>query len=181
MNNKNFISTNDDCTYNIVTELNKATIFDNFASANHFLQNHIVKKIRYKYKIVNCDDLLLSDNLLSSITLNKVQSETVKIIDENIQMLSNALSLMDRKQQDILHYIESTEKFNLYESWKIVKKLKGIRSKRRKIKKSLTTLNSFKQSINLNSLYLEQCESSLYTNKVITDFSKYIISEEDEL
>lgn len=180
MNNKNFIVVKDDCTYNFVSELGKATIFNSFVDANHFLQNHILKKNRYKYKIVNCEDLLLSDTLLSTIILTTVQDKTVSVIDENIQILNNALSLMDRKQQDILHNIELKDKFNMYEAWKMVRKLKGIRSKRRRIKKSLVTLTTFRQSVNLSNLYLEQCESANYSNKVINDFKQYLSGNEDE-
>lgn len=178
--NKSYVQINSGSNYTNVKELNQATIFDSFNAANQFLTNHIPKKIRYKYKIVNCEDLILSDKLLSTMTLNKVQSKTNDLIEANLQMLNNALSLMDKKQQDILHHIELTPKFNMYQCWKIISKLRTVRIKRRRIKKAMLTLTTFRQSMNLEHLYLTQCESNNYNDRVIDDFDKYIISDEDE-
>ena len=179
MINKSFLKVEIDHTFNSVSELSKSTLFDSFESANNFMSNHIPKKIRYKYKIVDCDDFLFDDEYLTNIIIENVQNKTIKIIDENIQILSNALSAIDRKQQDILHNIEMTEKFNLYESWLLMNKLKTIRVKRRRIKKCLTTLTTFKNTFNLEQLYLEQSSSSQYTNRIIEDFDEYKFSNED--
>ena len=180
MINKSFIYVSSEFELQPVNQISSATLFDSFATANSFVNTHIPKKNRYRYKLVNCDDLMLSDESLSKLVLNTVSEKTNKLIDEQIQMLNNALSLADRKQQDILHYIEANEKFNLYQSWKIVHKLQKIRAKRRKIKKCLATLSSFKQSVNLEQLYLNQCESNSYNNRVIEDMESYIMSDDTE-
>ena len=180
MINKSFIYVSSEFELQPVNQISSATLFDSYSNANNFVNTHIQKKIRYKYKIVNCDDLMLSDESLSKLVLDTVTDKTTKLIDEQIQMLNNALSLMDRKQQDILHYIEANEKFNLYQSWKIVHKLQKIRAKRRKIKKCLATLSSFKQSVNLEQLYLNQCESNAYSNRVIEDMESYIMNDDTE-
>ena len=180
MINKSFIYVAPEFELKSVNQISSATLFESFATANSFVNTHILKKNRYRYKIVNCDDLMLSDESLSKLVLDTITNKTTKLIDEQIQMLNNALSLMDRKQQDILHYIEANEKFNLYQSWKIVRKLQKIRTKRRKIKKCLVTLSSFKQSINLEQLYLNQCESNAYSNRVIEDMESYIMNDDTE-
>ena len=180
MLNKSFICVSSEFELKSVNQISSATLFDSFSNANNFVNTHIPKKNRYKYKIVNCDDLMLSDESLSKLILNTISDKTTKLIESQVQILTNALSLMDRKQQDILHYIEANERFNLYQSWKIVCKLQKIRAKRRKIKKCLVTLNSFKQSINLEQLYLNQCESNAYSNRVIEDMEEYIMSDDVE-
>lgn len=178
MTNKSFIYVTAEFELKLVNQISSATLFNKFSDINDFVNTHILKKNRYKYKIVKCDDLMLSNESLSKLVLDTITNKTFKLIDEQIQMLGNVLSLMDRKQQDILHYIESDKKFNLYESWKIICKLQKIRIKHRKIKKCLTTLNNFKQSLNLEQLYLSQSNS--YTNKVIKDIESYIMSGDSE-
>lgn len=64
-------------------------------------------------------------------------------IDKQLSELSNAQSVIDKKQDEILHYIE-IHKLNAVDSCKIIKVLKQVRNERRQIKNEIDIMRSVK-------------------------------------
>lgn len=72
--------------------------------------------------------------------------------------LSQQLSIIESKQQDLLHYIENN-KINTFGCYKIVKELKDIRQKRRKIKNDIELMLTYNE--NKGVLASEKSRNSL--------------------
>lgn len=80
-------------------------------------------------------------NVIEKIT------QVVEILNEIEQYdsgLSQLLSEVDEREQDLLHYIENN-KINMLWCYKYVKELKTIREKRRSIKNDMERLTKFKE------------------------------------
>lgn len=66
-------------------------------------------------------------------------------IDEQAKKLNEEQSIVDKKQDEILHYIE-IHKLSAAQSCKLTKELKKIREERRQIKNELTIVRSIKDT-----------------------------------
>ena len=86
-------------------------------------------------------------------------SDKLDEIDNYNSGLGQQLSSIDKKQQDILHYVE-TKKLSAFGCYRLFKELKNVRLVRRKIKNDME----------LSKIYLEQ------RNKLLsTDNRKFLI------
>ena len=101
-------------------------------------------------------------------------------IDNYNSSLSQQLSVIDKKQQDILHLIES-QKISAFEAYRIIKELRQVRIERRKIKNDMELLrvydeNKNKLSSNENRQFLlhEVCkkEKNLNTEYKYQEYTK---------
>lgn len=101
-------------------------------------------------------------------------------IDSYNSSLSQRLSVIDKKQQDILHLIES-QKISAFEAYRIIKELRQVRIERRKIKNDMELLrvydeNKNKLSSNENRQFLlhEVCkkEKNLNTEYKYQEYTK---------
>ena len=101
-------------------------------------------------------------------------------IDSYNSSLSQQLSIIDKKQQDILHLIES-QKISAFEAYRIIKELRQVRIERRKIKNDMELLrvydeNKNKLSSNENRQFLlhEVCkkEKNLNTEYKYQEYTK---------
>ena len=101
-------------------------------------------------------------------------------IDSYNSSLSQQLSIIDKKQQDILHLIES-QKISAFEAYRIIKELRQVRFERRKIKNDMELLrvydeNKNKLSSNENRQFLlhEVCkkEKNLNTEYKYQQYTK---------
>lgn len=66
-------------------------------------------------------------------------------VDNSLNELNKKQSIIDIKQQEVLHYIEN-HKTNAVESCKIVRLLKSIREERRQIKDDIDAIRSLKDT-----------------------------------
>ena len=101
-------------------------------------------------------------------------------IDSYNSSLPQQLSIIDKKQQDILHLIES-QKISAFEAYRIIKELRQVRIGRRKIKNDMELLrvydeNKNKLSSNENRQFLlhEVCkkEKNLNTEYKYQEYTK---------
>ena len=101
-------------------------------------------------------------------------------IDSYNSSLPQQLSIIDKKQQDILHLIES-QKISAFEAYRIIKELRQVRFERRKIKNDMELLrvydeNKNKLSSNENRQFLlhEVCkkEKNLNTEYKYQEYTK---------
>lgn len=101
-------------------------------------------------------------------------------IDSYNSSLPRQLSIIDKKQQDILHLIES-QKISAFEAYRIIKELRKVRIERRKIKNDMELLrvydeNKNKLSSNENRQFLlhEVCkkEKNLNTEYKYQEYTK---------
>lgn len=101
-------------------------------------------------------------------------------IDSYNSSLSQQLSVIDKKQQDILHLIEK-QKISAFEAYRIIKELRQVRIERRKIKNDMELLrvydeNKNKLSSNENRQFLlhEVCkkEKNLNTEYKYQEYTK---------
>ena len=77
-------------------------------------------------------------------TIEDLKEIIIKLneIDNYRESLSEQLSIVDEKQQDILHLIEK-QKISAFGAYRLLKELKKVREERRKIKNDIETLHSF--------------------------------------
>ena len=68
--------------------------------------------------------------------------DLLNAIDEYGSTLVSRLSVLDCKEQDLLHYIEDN-KINVLWCYNIVKQLKNIREERRKVKHDMELISRF--------------------------------------
>ena len=106
--------------------------------------------------------------------------ERLDRIDEYNNSLTDNLSELDCKQQDLLHYIENN-KINVLWCYRMIKEIKKIREKRRKVKNDMELLSKYNEHKNkmiskenrqflLAEVYKkEKMLSKNYTNKQYTD------------
>lgn len=106
--------------------------------------------------------------------------ERLDKIDEYNNSLTDNLSELDCKQQDLLHYIENN-KINVLWCYRMIKEIKQIRQKRRKVKNDMELLSKYNEHKNkmiskenrqflLAEIYKkEKMLSKNYTNKQYTD------------
>lgn len=106
--------------------------------------------------------------------------EKLDKIDEYNNSLTDNLSELDCKQQDLLHYIENN-KINVLWCYRMIKEIKQIRQKRRKVKNDMELLSKYNEHKNkmiskenrqflLAEVYKkEKMLSKNYTNKQYTD------------
>lgn len=106
--------------------------------------------------------------------------ERLDRIDEYNNSLTDNLSELDCKQQDLLHYIENN-KINVLWCYRMIKEIKQIRQKRRKVKNDMELLSKYNEQKNkmiskenrqflLAEIYKkEKMLSKNYTNKQYTE------------
>lgn len=106
--------------------------------------------------------------------------ERLDRIDEYNNSLTDNLSELDCKQQDLLHYIENN-KINVLWCYRMIKEIKQIREKRRKVKNDMELLSKYNEQKNkmiskenrqflLAEIYKkEKMLSKNYTNKQYTE------------
>lgn len=106
--------------------------------------------------------------------------EKLDKIDEYNSSLTDNLSELDCKQQDLLHYIENN-KINVLWCYRMIKEIKQIRQKRRKVKNGMELLYKYNEQKNkmiskenrqflLTEIYKkEKTLSKNYTNKQYTE------------
>ena len=70
--------------------------------------------------------------------------ERLDRIDEYNNSLTDNLSELDCKQQDLLHYIENN-KINVLWCYRMIKEIKQIREKRRKVKNDMELLSKYSE------------------------------------
>lgn len=84
--------------------------------------------------------------------------ESIQAMTKEIDMLSEQLSIMDSKEQDVLHFIEFG-KINARDGYKLAKALKDIRKERRQIKNKKSQIQSaLSFSISINTTPSKVCE-----------------------
>ena len=106
--------------------------------------------------------------------------ERLDRIDEYNNSLTDNLSELDCKQQDLLHYIENN-KINILWCYRMLKEIKQIRQKRRKVKNDMELLSKYNEQKTkiiskdnrqflLTEIYKkEKMLSKNYTNKQYTE------------
>lgn len=106
--------------------------------------------------------------------------ERLDRLDEYNTSLTDNLSELDCKQQDLLHYIENN-KINVLWCYRMLKEIKQIRQKRRKVKNDMELLSKYNEQKTkiiskdnrqflLTEIYKkEKMLSKNYTNKQYTD------------
>lgn len=68
-------------------------------------------------------------------------------IDNYNSSLNERLSVLDSKQQDLLHFIENN-KINILWCYKLVKEIKNVREERRKVKNDMDMLSKYNEQKN---------------------------------
>lgn len=68
-------------------------------------------------------------------------------IDDYSNSLSDKLSVVDSKLQDLLHYIENN-KINILWCYRMIKEIKMLREERRKIKNDIELLSKYNEQKN---------------------------------
>ena len=150
--------------------LKYATQWDNSVKVNNVLKNCLSKEMRDSCFIetiepkkitekdkVNfqkqiCAEPIIDDNIDSLI--EKIDSIKNAFTDINNRgnVLSENLSIVDRKISDIQHYMEFG-KFNAYQGWLCFKMLQNLLRQRRKFKDELNVLSLIKEcKINPDSI-----------------------------
>lgn len=82
-------------------------------------------------------------------------------IDDYSDSLSDKLSVVDSKLQDLLHYIENN-KINVLWCYRMLKEIKSLRQERRKIKNDMELLSKYNE----------------YKNKIISkDNRQFLLAE----
>ena len=114
--------------------------------------------------------------------LKEIQGVIDKLneIDNYSDNLSKELSILDTKQQDLLHYIEFN-KIDIFWCYRMIKEIKSVREKRRKVKNDMEILFEYNKSKNklamethrqflLAELYKKEKKlNKSYTNKQYTE------------
>lgn len=106
--------------------------------------------------------------------------EKLDKIDDYSDSLSDKLSVIDSKLQDLLHYIENN-KINVLWCYRMVKEIKMLREERRKIKNDMELLSKYSEQKNkiiskenrqflMTEIYKkEKLLGKNYTNKQYTE------------
>lgn len=68
--------------------------------------------------------------------------DTLNKIDDYGSTLTDKLSVLDSKEQDLLHYIENN-KINILWCYRMIREIKTIRVERRKIKNDMELMSKF--------------------------------------
>lgn len=101
-------------------------------------------------------------------------------IDDYSDSLSDKLSVVDSKLQDLLHYIENN-KINILWCYRMIKEIKVLREERRKIKNDMELLSKYSEQKNkiiskenrqflMTEIYKkEKLLGKNYTNKQYTE------------
>lgn len=101
-------------------------------------------------------------------------------IDDYSDSLSDKLSVVDSKLQDLLHYIENN-KINVLWCYRMIKEIKVLREERRKIKNDMELLSKYSEQKNkiiskenrqflMTEIYKkEKTLGKNYTNKQYTE------------
>lgn len=101
-------------------------------------------------------------------------------IDDYSDSLSDKLSVVDSKLQDLLHYIENN-KINVLWCYRMIKEIKVLREERRKIKNDMELLSKYSEQKNkiiskenrqflMTEIYKkEKLLGKNYTNKQYTE------------
>lgn len=101
-------------------------------------------------------------------------------IDDYSDSLSDKLSVIDSKLQDLLHYIENN-KINVLWCYRMIKEIKMLREERRKIKNDMELLSKYSEQKNkiiskenrqflMTEIYKkEKLLGKNYTNKQYTE------------
>ena len=75
----------------------------------------------------------------------KIINDKLDVIDEYSNTLSDELSKVDCKMQDLLHYIEFN-KISVKWCYRMMKEMKELRGKRRKIKNDMEILSKYNET-----------------------------------
>lgn len=106
--------------------------------------------------------------------------DTLDDIDVYGNSLSERLSILDTKQQDLLHYIENN-KINMLWCYRMIREIKSIREERRKVKNDMELFYRFNELKNritskdnrrfvLTELHKKEKQlDSIYKNRQYTD------------
>lgn len=106
--------------------------------------------------------------------------EKLDKIDDYSDSLSDKLSVIDSKLQDLLHYIENN-KVNVLWCYRMIKEIKMLREERRKIKNDMELLSKYSEQKNkiiskenrqflMTEIYKkEKLLGKNYTNKQYTE------------
>lgn len=106
--------------------------------------------------------------------------EKLDKIDDYSDSLSDKLSVIDSKLQDLLHYIENN-KINVLWCYRMIKEIKMLREERRKIKNDMELLSKYSEQKNkiiskenrqflMTEIYKkEKLLGKNYTNKQYTE------------
>lgn len=106
--------------------------------------------------------------------------EKLDKIDDYSDSLSDKLSVVDSKLQDLLHYIENN-KINVLWCYRMIKEIKVLREERRKIKNDMELLSKYSEQKNkiiskenrqflMTEIYKkEKILGKNYTNKQYTE------------
>lgn len=176
--NNNYINVSNNIV-NVTSNILNATLFKDKRLAEGYINNNIAKKDRYKYKIENCDTLLLDTDNYYDIIIHNLTETINNKIKEQIDTLVDNQSLLDRQQSDILHYIENTDKIDMYTSWLLINKLRDIRKQRRIIKNLTNTVRSLNvNEANIKGTYVNYSSNTNYTCKGFTDYEDIFKSKE---
>ena len=114
--------------------------------------------------------------------LKEIQDVINKLneIDNYSDNLSKELSILDTKQQDLLHYIEFN-KIDIFWCYRMIKEIKSVREKRRTVKNDMEILFEYNKQKNklamethrqflLSELHKKEKKlNKLYTNKQYTE------------
>ena len=127
--------------------------------------------------------------------VEEVKNIIIKLneLEKYKEELPQKLSIQDSKEQDILHYIED-DKFGAFESYRILKELKKVRTERRIIKNDYELLQVFSSNKNkilngsnrqflMQDLYNKQKSlKAKYKNRQYTEeqFTKILGGNKDE-
>lgn len=163
--NSRYVKIDDNCP-TLTSDILSATMFKTEQLAKGYINNNINKKERYKYSTLNCDKLLLANENYSSIVLHNLYENINIHMDNTLDELNNNLSLYDKQQSDILHYIENTDKIDMYTSWLLTNKLRNIRKQRRIIKNLTNTVRSIKiNEADMKGTFINYSSNTNYTCK----------------
>lgn len=106
--------------------------------------------------------------------------EKLDKIDDYSDSLSDKLSVVDSKLQDLLHYVENN-KINVLWCYRMIKEIKMLREERRKIKNDMELLSKYSEQKNkiiskenrqflMTEIYKkEKLLGKNYTNKQYTE------------
>lgn len=168
--NTGYVNVSNNCP-TVVADILSATLFKNEQLAKSYIANNISKKERYKYSTLNCDKILLNNQGYSNVVIHNLYENVNNYINTTMDELTNNLSLLDKQQSDILHYIENTDKLDMYTSWLLIKKLREIRKQRRIVKNLINTIRNTQWSEkSLKETFINYSSNTNYTCKGFANF-----------
>lgn len=149
-----------------------------------------LKKMGFKVEVIPDIPIRTNQNVLNTNTYEPSKSVTQWIekfgecgdilqeARDRKSALNQKLSDVDKELCDLMHSIEFAEKFDMYEAWKALNKIKEIREKRRSIKdEQMIIQNAFSNGITyLNRRSVKKAVNGLSERK----YTIRIVEEDDE-